>query len=156
MRYNTGKVRKGVRCPVGNFLYRMKCGMARFMYGRNGTDQLNIALLLVYLLLVILRSIAVGITGSAAVDLIFAVVTLVMAAWILFRIFSRNLTRRREENARFLRRVQPMRGRVARLRDRDHRYFTCPGCKTVCRVPRGKGTIRITCPKCGNVMQKRT
>ena len=33
--------------------------------------------------------------------------------------------------------------------DKEHKYFTCPNCKTVCRVPRGKGKIVITCPKCG-------
>ena len=26
----------------------------------------------------------------------------------------------------------------------------CPGCGAVCRVPRGKGRIVITCPRCGN------
>ena len=36
-----------------------------------------------------------------------------------------------------------------RSMDKEHKYFTCPNCRTVCRVPRGKGKIIITCPKCG-------
>ena len=90
------------------------------------------------------------------VDLIFTVLTTALALWILFRFFSRNLTARRGENQRFLRCFQPLTSWLTRARDRDHRYFPCPGCGTVCRVPRGKGTIRITCPKCGQVMQKKT
>ena len=57
-------------------------------------------------------------------------------------------------NARFLEKVWwPVRRRAAGSRqqrmDKEHKYFTCPNCKTVCRVPRGKGKIVITCPKCG-------
>ena len=141
---------------MGNFGYKLRCGLARFLYGRNGTDQLNLALLGLYLVLLLLRWILVSVTGSAAVDLIFTVLTTALALWILFRFFSRNLTARRGENQRFLRCFQPLTSWLTRARDRDHRYFPCPGCGTVCRVPRGKGTIRITCPKCGQVMQKKT
>ena len=44
--------------------------------------------------------------------------------------------------------VYPMRRALSRSRDKEHKYFTCPNCHTVCRVPRGKGRIVITCPKC--------
>ena len=63
------------------------------------------------------------------------------------------LQRRRAENAWFLTKfVYPVQrrrstGRQQRM-DKDHKYFTCPNCRTVCRVPRGKGKIVITCPKC--------
>lgn len=42
-----------------------------------------------------------------------------------------------------------LRQALSRSRDKEHKYFTCPNCRTVCRVPRGKGRIVITCPKCG-------
>ena len=108
------------------------------------------------LLVALLRTPAVWLTRSPGVNLGFTAVF--MAVWALwaFRVFSRNLPRRREENARFLRWMRTARGRMARLRDREHRYFPCPGCGATCRVPRGKGTLRITCPKCGHVMEKRT
>lgn len=40
-------------------------------------------------------------------------------------------------------------GARARHADKEHKYFTCKQCKTICRVPVGKGKIIITCPKCG-------
>ena len=88
-------------------------------------------------------------TAHAAV----ASVALVLTLWVVFRMFSRNLQRRRAENAWFLTKfVYPVQrrrstGRQQRM-DKDHKYFTCPNCRTVCRVPRGKGKIVITCPKC--------
>ena len=126
------------------------------MYGRNGSDQLNMALLIGYLVLALLGGFLVGLTKSAAVDLLVSLAQTGLAVWILFRCFSKNLAKRRAENARFLQRIQPLRVRLSRATDKSYRYFPCPGCKTVCRVPRGKGTLRITCPKCGNVMQKKT
>ena len=77
--------------------------------------------------------------------------------WTLFRMFSRNLPKRRSENAWFLTKiVNPLKSQRARSRDKDHKYFTCPQCRTVCRVPRGKGKIIITCPKCGTSIHGKT
>ena len=45
---------------------------------------------------------------------------------------------------------------VARHADKAHKYFTCKNCKTICRVPVGKGKIVITCPKCGAQIHART
>ena len=44
----------------------------------------------------------------------------------------------------------------ARLTDRDHRYFACPQCGQTVRVPRGKGTIKIRCPKCRTQFEKKS
>ena len=111
-----------------NVFYRASSALARFMYGRNGSDQLNVALLAVYLVVCLLRALFVR---SAAAAAFFNILTLLAAALLLFRMFSRNLVRRR------------------RSLDREHKYFTCKSCKTICRVPAGKGKIEITCPKCG-------
>ena len=75
--------------------------------------------------------------------------------------FSRNLEKRRAENAAFLQKIWwPVKRRFASGRqqrmDREHKYFTCPKCKTVCRVPAGKGKIVITCPKCGAEIRGRS
>lgn len=132
-----------------NVFYRMTSALARFMYGRNGSDQLNTALLAVYLVLCLLRAVLIRSAAAGVLD----VLLLLTAAAVLFRIFSRNLAKRRAENARFLQWWNPLRGRLAgwvqRGRDREHKYFTCKACKTICRVPAGKGRIEITCPKCG-------
>jgi len=45
---------------------------------------------------------------------------------------------------------------LERLKDRQHRYFSCPRCRQPVRVPRGKGKISITCPKCREKFIKKT
>jgi RNase P subunit RPR2 len=78
----------------------------------------------------------------------------------LFRMFSKNLYKRREENSKFLQKTWKLRNQIsgakARHADKDHKYFTCKQCKTVCRVPVGKGKIIITCPKCGAKIEARS
>ena len=133
-----------------NFCYRITSAMARFMYGRNGTDQLNLALLVVYLIICVLQMVLARIKAAMVILNLLAIA---LAALVLFRVFSRNLARRRAENARFLSWWTPLKNRAAgarqRRQDKEHKYFTCDGCKTICRVPAGKGKIEITCPKCG-------
>ena len=67
----------------------------------------------------------------------------------IFRMYSRNIEARRRENAAFLR-------FFSRLTDKQYRYFRCPGCRQVVRVPRGKGKINIRCPKCSRQFIKKT
>ena len=133
-----------------NFFYRISGAMARFMYGRNGNDQLNLALLMVYILVVLLQAVLIRIE---TVRMVLEIVSLLLALVILFRSFSKNLARRRAENARFLNWWHPVKSRISgaqqRRKDKDHKYFTCKSCKTICRVPVGKGKIEITCPRCG-------
>lgn len=131
-----------------NFFYRANSAMARFMYGRNGRDQLNAALLVVYLVMLLLGFIC-GDTAAGICDNL----SLLVAAIIFFRMFSRNLEKRRAENEKFLNWWSPIKRSVScrrqRRMDKDHKYFTCKDCKTICRVPAGKGKIEITCPRCG-------
>ena len=42
------------------------------------------------------------------------------------------------------------------FRDRQNRYFICPRCRQTVRVPRHKGKIAITCPKCKERFERRT
>ena len=133
-----------------NFLYRVSSAMARFMYGRNGNDQLNLALLAAYVVVLLVQTLLGRIL---IVRLVLEAVSLALAFLILFRSFSKNLTKRRAENVKFLNWWYPMKNRIAgarsRSQDKAHKYFTCKNCKTICRVPAGKGKIEITCPKCG-------
>ena len=75
-----------------------------------------------------------------------------LMVFILFRMFSKNLTKRRAENQKFMGWIWKARnnaaGAKARRADKEHKYFTCR-CGAICRVPVGKGKIVITCPKCG-------
>jgi ribosomal protein L37AE/L43A len=116
------------------------------MLGRYGSDALNLALILTALVLsVAARFIPVPLVGYLPYLPLF---------YALFRLFSRNIPRRRAENDRFLRATSGVRRRFGRtraaVRDRKfYRYFSCPACKKTLRVPRGKGKLAITCPKCG-------
>lgn len=141
-------------------MYKIRNALARFMYGRNGVDQLNVALLWGYLLLWIPQMILAMTVGSVILDLLLDLVRLAMVIALFFRIFSRNLDRRRAENQWFVNGWWRMRSRFHGARERHadkaHKYFTCKNCKTICRVPVGKGKIIITCPKCGAQIQAKT
>ena len=127
------------------FFRKIGNALARFMYGRNGADHLGLFTIWTVIALDIVNmfvknDLAYGIIGTVSGVLMF---------WALFRMFSKNLPKRRSENAKFLQKVWwPIKGKLHRMKDKDHKYFTCPACRTVCRVPRGKGKIVITCPKC--------
>jgi len=134
-----------------DFFYRISAALARFMYGRNGSDQLNMALLTAYLVLWIVQ---LFLRRIHTVQLIVEAVMLALMILIFFRMLSRNLPKRQAENAKFLNWWYPIKNRAAAVKqrrlDKDHKYFTCKNCKTVCRVPAGKGKVEITCPKCGH------
>ena len=126
--------------------------ISRLMCGRYGRDELGGFLLLLYFLLYVLSLF----TSSRPL----AWVALGFMLLFLFRALSRNFSRRREENARFLKLAKPLLDRFrllrTRLRDKDHRYFKCPSCGQQLRVPRGKGKINVTCRNCGAVFQEKS
>ena len=139
---------------------RMANAMARFMYGRNGVDQLNRALLIFYLIFYFAGSITANVLKSQLMATIVNTVVNVLMIVILFRMFSKNLYKRRAENQKWVnwwwRIKSNSAGAKARHADKEHKYFTCKSCKTICRVPVGKGKIIITCPKCGTQIQAKT
>ena len=128
-----------------NIGQRLFQAFRRFMTGRYGTDKLNNLLLGLGL--------ATCFLNLFMVDSIFGWI-LTTASYIfmllaLFRCFSRNTYKRYRENRKYLLIVE-------RIRDRQHRYFSCPRCRQTVRVPRGKGKIAITCPKCKEKFTKKT
>ena len=130
----------------------MRNAIQRFMYGRYGSDQLGFFLIGVYFVLALI---------AAVTDMqLFQLVGDVVFVWELFRIFSRNIAKRREENNKFMRKAQPaikwLRLQQTMRRDKEHRYFKCPGCGQRLRVPRGKGRISINCRSCGAAFERNT
>lgn len=139
---------------------RMRDGMVRFMYGRNGADQLNRALFWAYLVLWLAEMAAGAVLKNRLLTgVVQGVMFVLMVLWF-YRTFSRDLSRRRAENQKWVNFVWGLKSRrknaAARHADKDHKYFTCKNCKTICRVPVGKGKIVITCPKCGAQIQAKT
>ena len=131
----------------------MKHWFRRFMYGRYGVDQFSLFLLGVYIFLTVLNLFL----RFPYMIYLYGIVLLIC----YFRIFSKNISKRRAENDRFLSVYRPIRrwlkDKKERIRDfRTHRYFTCPNCNQRLRVPKGKGEITITCIKCRHRFDRRT
>ncbi len=127
---------------------RFRDALCRFMYGRNGVDALNWALITLELAL----SVVCSFVRARTVASVLSFLSFVLMFIVLIRIFSRNLDQRRAENAKFLAWWMPkanaMRGAQARRADKAHKYVRC-SCGAYCRVPRGVGKVELTCPKCG-------
>ena len=113
----------------------------RFMYGRYGSDKLNLFLLALGIVLCLL--------SSFQKLYFFGLIAYIPIIWAIFRMYSRNLYKRRRENQTFLQ-------FFIRLKDRQNRYFACPRCRQRVRVPRGKVKIVIKCPACGERFAKKT
>ena len=124
---------------------RMKQALQRFMTGRYGTDKINTYILGLGLCLCLVSIIL----PFPLVDLILTVLSYGLMIWAIVRTLSHNTYKRYQENRRFLMLLD-------RIKDRQHRYFDCPRCRQLVRVPRGKGKIMITCPKCGEKFTKKT
>lgn len=130
----------------------MRNAIQRFMYGRYGTDQFGQFLFGTAVVLTILNLLL----HSSLLILLADVVIF----YALFRMLSRNTYKRREENAKFLKKANPaikwLRMQQTIRKDKDHRYFKCPNCSQYLRVPRGKGKITVTCRSCGASFQEKS
>lgn len=126
--------------------------LQRVMYGRYGSDQLSIFLLVAYFALYLISAV----TGLGFIYYI----SLALIVYSIFRTMSRNIEKRRRENAKFLKLAGPTlqwwKMRSTMRRDKAHRYFKCPNCKQYLRVPKGKGKISITCRSCGTSFEEKS
>ena len=142
------------------FFQRIGGALARFMYGRNGWDQLNQALFRGYLILWVAEIAVSVLLKNRLVTGVFEGALFVLMVFLFYRTFSKDLYRRRTENQKWVNWYCGIKNRSAGARarhaDKEHKYFTCKNCKTICRVPVGKGKIVITCPKCGAQINAKT
>ena len=128
-----------------NLLWRLRDGLRRFMAGRYGSDKLNMAILIAG---VVMWLISMFIPHSG-IRLLMLLAYYFLMGWAIFRMLSRNTYKRYQEKRKYLQFVE-------KLKDREHRYYDCPRCRQQIRVPRGKGKIAITCPKCKEKFIKKT
>lgn len=127
--------------------------LTKLMYGRYGTDVLGFFMLILVLILDVIFTF----TGW---DILY-LFSFLLAVWCIWRIFSRNISRRYAENQKFMQVFSPVQNmivsKISGARDlKTHRHFRCPSCKQKIRVPRGRGKIQITCPKCGQEFIKKS
>lgn len=130
----------------------MKEKFYRFMQGRYGNDQFNR-----FLMVLVIVCFAVSLLGVRP----FYVLGIVLLIYAYFRLFSKNIYKRRQENAVYLRYEYKVKQWFATFkRDmaqrKTHHIYRCPSCKQKIRIPRGKGKIEIRCPKCGQTFIKKS
>jgi len=133
-------------------------GLPRFQFpaDRYGADELGR-----FLSISALGSLFLALISSGGVKSIFAACSMGLLVWCYSRILSRNLSRRRAENNKYLQKRGAVMDWFCLKRDcfsqrKEYAFFRCPGCGRTVRVPRGKGHIRITCPHCGYTFDKKT
>ena len=126
-------------------MQKIKQAFQHFMLGRYGTDKLNMWILGAGLLLCVVSLLM----PFAIVDLILTLCSYGLMIWAICRALSRNTYKRYQENRKFLMFLD-------RIKDRTHRYFVCPKCRQPVRVPKGKGKIMITCPRCKEKFQRKS
>lgn len=134
---------------------KIKEKFSKFMYGRYGTDKLN--MFLVIMLLVF----AVGnlFVRNEYFSMVFTSWEFLLFFLIYYRMFSKNISKRYAENQKYLsieNRVRRFFGKSKYMQQqrKEFHIYTCPQCKQKIRIPRRKGKISIRCPKCGNEFVK--
>lgn len=127
--------------------------LRQFMYGRYGMDQLGV-------LLIILGCIVTFITSFIRRAPVVRILDFIPYILFILRALSRNIEARRRENERFLKIWTPLKtnfdNKQRQAQDYNHKYYRCPGCSHVLRVPKGRGKIEITCPYCNRKFKKNT
>jgi len=126
--------------------------IARFMAGRYGVDKLYYFLLAICLILIVINF-------FANLYIIYLVES-ALFVFAFFRVMSRNIYKRQQENEKFIRLTEKPKKifnlQKCKLRDRKtHVYRKCPSCKVVLRLPKSKGKHNVVCPKCKNRFEVR-
>lgn len=123
----------------------LKEKLASFMYGRYGIDQLYYAIIAAYFVL--------GVTTIFIHSPIIRILMWADVMWMIFRLLSRNISKRRMENEKFIKLWNPIKAKgILTIRSikeaKTHRFRTCPHCKKVLRLPRSPGKHAVNCPCC--------
>ena len=126
------------------------------MSGRRGMDEFSRFLLIAVLVLIVLS----WFTGELLRSILF-LLELAGLVYCYFRVFSRNIYKRQKENAWYLEKRRAVADWFRSLKERwqqrkDYRFFRCPACRALLRVPKNKGRLLLTCRKCGNRFERKT
>lgn len=135
---------------------RLKEKFRRFMYGRYGADEFSKALMIAMIVCAVLTWFTNGLLETVLNYMVWG-----LLFYSYFRMFSKNHGKRWAENQKYLSLKNSILGRVNREKNyakqrKTHRIYSCPGCSQKIRVPKGKGKIEISCPKCRTKFIKRS
>ena len=117
-------------------------------YGSQGADQLSRFTLIASLVMIALSLFIHNFIGT-----VLDTLGIVLIVYTYYRLFSRDFSKRCDENRRYLDIISKIRRRFSRDKNivkqlKDYHIYSCPGCGQKIRIPRGKGRIEISCPKC--------
>ena len=125
---------------------RLRERFQRFMYGRYGMDGLGQFLMW--------TAVASLLLSWFVARPFFNTLAMVLLLWGYFRMFSRNVQKRYQENCMYYRYVNKVKEFFKKQKSyiqqrKTHHIYKCPQCKQKIRIPRGKGRVAITCRRCG-------
>ena len=123
------------------------------MQGRYGVDSLSR-----FLSVVLLAFIVIGVFIRIPFS---GMITFAILAVLYWRMFSRDIPKRYEENQKFLQIRDKLLGRFSNFGSnmsqlKDYHIYKCPRCNQKIRIPRGKGHIMVRCPRCGYEFHKKS
>ncbi len=126
---------------------------ANWLQGRNGSDELSTCALIVALILIVIN--------LFVKSLVLNIIAIILMAYAWFRMISKNLEARENENGVFCEFLGPLRPWIrntvqAFAEARAYKHLKCPECGKRVRVPRGKGKIRVKCPQCHEKFEARS
>lgn len=139
------------------WLVNMMSKFERFMRYRYGQDQLNNFLAGCYLVLLLIRTFS---KIQIVVVVSYTLLSLLLIA-IVYRFFSKKKIQRSRENHHYLNFKYKIRAFFRRYTNRfsnrsTYKYFKCPNCQQQLRVPKKRGKVSVTCPKCHHVFDQKT
>ncbi|MDD3360343.1 MAG: hypothetical protein PHW34_01550 [Hespellia sp.] len=131
----------------------MKEKLIRFMQGRYGVDSLSKVVTTIGFIALIV--------GMFSKTNIVYWIGWVLIIYAYYRMFSKNIGKRQQENQLYLDKTYKLRCKFAAWKNRlaqgkNYHIYACPSCKQKIRIPRGKGKIEVRCPKCGTTFMKRS
>ncbi len=131
----------------------MKEKFRQFMIGRYGSDSLNQFLSICF--------IALWVLGLLTDLSIFYTLGFALIIYTYYRMLSRNISKRTSENYHFYTLktnfLNKFAGKKREFQSRkQYHFYRCPQCAQKLRVPRGRGKIQISCPKCGKQFIKKS
>ena len=134
----------------------MRNWLRKVMTGRYGVDEFSR-----FLNMTAMLSLVLSVLFNNGISVFFLLLSFGSLIWNYIRMFSRNTYKRRAENNAYLTIRYNLTRKVSGLKQRMqqkkyYRFYKCPKCGITTRVPKGKGKIRITCPKCGEIFQRKS
>lgn len=123
----------------------MKQKLQRFMAGRYGGDKLGQIYMGISMVLLVLSLFTKW-------NIIY-VLALGLIIYEYYRMMSKKIDKRYAENQKFMNwryqlAVKKNKQKEQWAQRKVYHFYKCPSCKQKVRVPKGKGKICITCPKC--------